>query len=205
MGERIFEIMRAHFAYHGYLTVAVALLLENAGIPVPGETALLFASFLAYSEQHLHLEWIILIATLAATLGDNLGYWIGRRGGRPLLDRYQHLFHIPQRHIHHGERVFAKHGPVAVFSARFVFGMRIITGPLAGVLKMDWPRFALFNFLGAITWVTTISCIGFFFGRSWETLLRTLRRFNLGAGVVLIAAVVVWLAWRSWRERRESD
>src|SRR5689334_3039277 len=114
MGERLFEMLRGYFLVHGYWTVGLALLLENAGVPVPGETILLFASFLAHSEHHLSLPWIIVVATIAATLGDNTGYWIGRRGGRPLLKRYQHIFHIRDHHILHGERLFEKHGAMTV-------------------------------------------------------------------------------------------
>ena len=87
MGYTIVHSLRALVVDYGYWAVALALLCENAGLPVPGETTLLLASFLAYSEHKLHLGWIIVIATCAATAGDNLGYWIGVRGGRPLLER----------------------------------------------------------------------------------------------------------------------
>jgi len=85
----IFQSVRTFVANYGYWAVALALLLENAGIPVPGESTLLVASFLAYSEHQLNLGWIIVIGTCAATIGDNLGYFLGLYGGRPLLDRYQ--------------------------------------------------------------------------------------------------------------------
>ena len=94
LGSHIFEMLRAYFDAYGYWTLFFGLLLENAGIPLPGETMLLFASFLAFSEQQLQLPWIILTGIVAATIGDNLGYSIGRRGGRPLLDRYLHVFRI---------------------------------------------------------------------------------------------------------------
>src|SRR5512143_2439433 len=100
------EILRSFFDQYGYWTVFFALLLENAGIPVPGETVLLFASFLAFDEQELKLRYIILFGIAAATLGDNIGYWIGRKGGRPLLDRYIHLFRIPVTIIQKGEAMF---------------------------------------------------------------------------------------------------
>src|SRR5437764_2896214 len=103
MSDYLFELFRNFFYHYGYWAVALALLLENAGIPVPGETILLFASFLAHSEHHLNLPLIILVGTIAATLGDNVGYWIGRRGGRALLRRYQHIFRIRDRHIQKGE------------------------------------------------------------------------------------------------------
>src|SRR5438128_1779356 len=115
MGEQIFALLRQFFQDYGYWTVAVALLIENAGVPVPGETILLFASFLAYSEGDLHLRWIILVGTVAATIGDNLGFAIGRRGGRPLLDRYQRIFRIRPASIARGERLFARYGAPTIF------------------------------------------------------------------------------------------
>src|SRR4051794_6933844 len=97
MFSSLFEIVRSHFTSHGYWTLAITLLLENAGIPVPGETVLLFASFLSHEHQELDLKLIILVGTLACTIGDNLGYWLGYRGGRPLLDRHRAFFHIDDR------------------------------------------------------------------------------------------------------------
>jgi membrane protein DedA with SNARE-associated domain len=205
VSERIFEILRGYFAVHGYWTVALALLLENAGVPVPGETILLFASFLAYSEHQLHLPWIIVTATVAATLGDNLGYIIGHRGGRPLLDRYRHLFHIPEQHVQRGERLFTRYGSVTIFFARFIFGMRIIAGPLAGVLHMPWRRFAVFNFLGAALWVTVISTIGYIFGRNWDALLHFMKHFNVIAGAAAVLAIAIWYFWHRRKEKREAS
>ena len=204
MGHKIFELLRDFFHDYGYWTVAIALLLENAGIPVPGETILLFASFLAYSERELHLPIIIIVATAACTIGDNLGYLIGRRGGRRLLARYQHIFRIRDKTIARGERLFARYGSLTIFFARFVFGMRIIAGPLAGVLHMEWKRFVLFNFLGAVVWVTVITLVGYFFGSQWEALLRVMHRINLGiAAAVGIVVLLLW--WRHRRKKQGSD
>lgn len=195
----IFEVLRTHFTSHGYWTLAVTLLLENAGIPVPGETVLLFASFLAFQSHELNLALIIVVATAACTLGDNLGYWIGYHGGRPLLHRYQSFFRISDEKIASGEKMFERFGPATVFFARFVFGMRIIAGPLAGVLRMQWRRFVLFNFLGAAAWVTVISCVGYLFGQHWPRLLRIVGRAN--AIVFVVALVIAWYAWRKYRDR----
>src|SRR5437667_1771984 len=96
MGHAIFDSLRALIADYGYWAVALALLCENAGIPVPGETTLLLASFLAYSEHKLDLGWIIVVGTSAAAIGDNIGYGLGHFGGRPLLDRYRRFFRISQ-------------------------------------------------------------------------------------------------------------
>ncbi len=200
MTAHLFEMLRGYFAHYGYWTIAVALLLENAGVPVPGETVLLFASFLAYSEKDLHVPLIVLTGTIAAALGDNLGYLIGHHGGRPLLDRWKHLFHISQRHLARGERLFRRHGSLAIFFARFIFGMRVVAGPLAGVLRMPWRRFVFFNFLGAVTWVTAVSLAGYFFGRNWDVLVRTFRE----ADVAALAVVILLLLWYWIRRRRSS-
>ncbi|HLI63209.1 MAG TPA: DedA family protein, partial [Terriglobales bacterium] len=160
----IFGFLQDHFTSHGYWTLAIALLLENAGVPVPGETVLLFASFLAHEHEELSLEVIILLGTLACTLGDNLGYWLGHCGGRPFLDRHRRLFHLSDRTISRGEKLFHDYGSVTILFARFIFGMRVIAGPLAGVLAMPWRKFAIYNFLGAACWVTTVSSIGYGLG-----------------------------------------
>lgn len=201
MGQSLSHYVRTFVADYGYWAVAVALLCENAGIPVPGESTLLLASFLAYSEHKLHLGWIIIVATCAATLGDNLGYALGHYGGRPLLERYRNLFRIRQKTLDRGEQLFARHGPVTIFFSRFVFGMRVIAGPLAGVLRMPWQAFALFNFLGAITWVTCIAGAGYLFGQHWRSLVRAMERFNI-AMVLVVVAIGLYL-W--WKQRRSSD
>lgn len=175
-------------------------MLENAGIPFPGETVLLMASFLAYSEHDLRIPWIIVVGTAAATFGDNLGFALGYYGGRPLLERYSTLFRIRKSTVEQGERLFERYGVVTVFFARFVFGLRIIAGPLAGVLRMQWRRFLLSNFLGAALWVTVISGAGYFFGQQWNRLAESLKRFDIALAALILLAVLYW--W--WRGRRNS-
>jgi len=200
MTHSILDLLRNAVVHYGYWAVAIALLLENAGVPVPGETILLMASFLAYSEHDLQLPWIIVVATIAATLGDNLGFALGYYGGRPLLARYQSFFRIQDKTMARGENLFARFGAVTVFFSRFVFGMRIIAGPLAGVLRMPWRKFVTFNFLGAGVWVTVISGAGYLSGRHWERLERNVKRFDIVVAIaVVLVAAIFW-----WRSRRES-
>ena len=203
MAHNIFDFLRSALVHYGYWAVMAALLLENAGVPVPGETVLLLASFLAYSERDLHLGWIVVVGTVAATLGDNLGYALGHYGGRPLLERYRNIFRVSHEAIARGERILARYGALTILFARFVFGMRIIAGPLAGVLRMPWKKFAVFNMLGAALWVTVISLVGYSFGSRWNLLMHFMKRFDLalGAAFVVIAAVL-W--WRSRKSRAES-
>jgi membrane protein DedA with SNARE-associated domain len=197
MHHSIFDSLRTLIADYGYWAVALALLCESAGIPVPGEITLLLASFLAYSEHHLHLGWIIVVATCAATVGGDLGYAVGLYGGRPLLDRYQSVLRIPPRTLQRGEEMFARYGEAAIFFARFIFGMRVFAGPLAGVLRMRWQVFAIFNFLGAAVWVTFISLIGYLFGQHWRRLMHVMQRFNTAAAI--IAAFIILFLWLKYR------
>jgi len=200
MTQSILDLLRNAVVEYGYWAVGAALLLENAGIPVPGETILLLASFLAYSQHELRLPWIIIVGTIAAALGDNLGFALGYYGGRPLLARYQSFFRIRASTIQRGENLFARYGSVTVFFARFVFGMRIIAGPMAGVLRMPWRSFLVFNLLGAAVWVSVISGAGYLFGQHWERLQRDVKRFDVVVVVVVVlVAIVLW-----WRSRRDN-
>jgi len=199
MGQHLFELLREYLAHYGYWAVAAALLLENTGVPVPGETMLLLASFLAYSEHRLRLPYIILVGVCAATIGDNLGFLLGHYGGKPLLERYRN---VPRayRTIARGESLIHRYGSFAIFIARFIAGMRIIAGPLASVLHMPWRKFVVFNFLGAAVWVTVISSVGYFFGRHWDELARIMKGFNLA--VLLAAVLLAVFFW--WRQRRKG-
>ena len=198
MANHLLELLRSYLAHYGYWAVAIALFLENAGLPVPGETMLLLASFLAYSEHKLTLPSIILAGVCAATLGDNLGFVVGSYGGRPLLERYQRALRIRPAVIARGEELFARYGAATVFVARFIAGMRIIAGPLAGVLRMPWRKFLLFNFLGAVLWVSVISGVGYLFGRHWDALVVLVQDANI---VIVIGVVMVCvLFW--WRRRK---
>lgn len=191
------EFLRTYLGQHGYITVAIVLLLENAGLPVPGETILVIASILAYKHD-LSLPLIIVAGTIGATLGDNIGFFIGHRGGRPLLDRYSKTFRIKPATIAYGEQLFARYGAATVFFARFIAGMRVIAGPLAGVLRMHWKKFAIYNALGAATWVTVISTAGYYFGKH---VFRGLQIIGIAGALALVVFLVAW--W--WRKRRKSN
>jgi membrane protein DedA with SNARE-associated domain len=197
MNHHILDLLRAALVHYGYWAVAVALLLENAGLPVPGETVLLLASFLAYSERDLQIAWVILVATVAATLGDNLGYTIGQYGGRRLIERYRRNLLISDAAVQRGEALFARYGAATILFARFVFGMRVIAGPLAGALRMPWKKFAVFNFVGAALWVSVISGVGYAFGSRWGALMHFMKRFDL----ILAAAFVLMMVAVWWRRR----
>ena len=192
MTHHIIDLLRATVVHYGYWAVAALLLLESAGLPLPGETVLLLASFLAYTEHELKLPWLIVVATLATTLGGELGFALGRHGGRPLIERYQNAFGIRPENMARGERLFARYGPATVFLARFIFGMRVLASLLAGALRMPWRKFALFNFLGAALWVAAISSAGYLFGGHWNRLVHDLKRFDLVVAIVVVLAAILW-------------
>jgi membrane protein DedA with SNARE-associated domain len=200
MTHHILDLLRGALVHYGYWAVAAVLLLESAGLPLPGETILLLASFLAYSEHELRLPWVIVVGTVASTVGGELGFALGRRGGRPLIERYRHVFSIRAEAVARGDRLFERYGAVTVFLARFLFGMRVLASLLAGALHMPWRKFAVFNFLGAAVWVTAICEAGYLFGGHWSRLFHDLKRFELVVGMVVV--VTLLLVW--WRGRRGS-
>jgi membrane protein DedA with SNARE-associated domain len=197
----ILDLLRGYLIHYGYWAVATALLLENAGLPMPGETVLLLASFLAYSQHELRVPYLIAIGICAAALGDNLGFAIGHYGGRPLLERYERVLHVPRHALEKGEKLFRRYGAATIFFARFIFGLRVIAGPLAGVLRMPWREFVVYNLLGAALWVSLIVTVGYLFGRHWDLLLRYMDRADIA--LTAVAVLVVVLLW--WHKRRQND
>lgn len=186
------------FARYGYAVVFFGVFLENVGVPVPGETMLLAGSALASFGQ-LSLKWVILIAIAGATLGDNLGFVIGRRGGRVLAERHGWRLGFTKARLVEFDRFFARHGPRTVFVARFITGLRVVGAVLAGGSGMPWTTFVFYNASGAIVWCTVIAACGYFLGRSWDMLEEWIGRASL-VGLVLVVIAVVW--W--WRSRREQ-
>ena len=203
--DHVFELLRHHFQHHGYWTVMVMVLLENMGVPVPAEMILLFASFLAYSEHQLRLSLIIPIVILAAVLGDNAGYAVGYFGGRRVIDKYLHLLHVPREAIQKGELFFKKHGPVTVFLARFITGMRTIAGPLAGTLGMPWTKFVLFNFLGAAVWGTATASIGYLLGSQLDRAVRIMAHANVFIVASALCGAIVWFFVRNQATRLRNQ
>lgn len=167
----------------GYAAVALLVGGESGGLPIPGETSLITAAVLA-SRGHLSLPLLIAVAAGAAIAGDNLGYLIGRRGGRWLLSRPGRRQQSRQRLLMRGEAFFDRHGAKAVFLGRWIPWMRITAAWLAGTSRMPWPRFLLWNALGAAAWATSVGLAGYLLGAAATAVLG-------GAGLALLALVVV--------------
>src|SRR5215510_12741927 len=143
----------------GYWIIFLGVMLENAGVPLPGETILLAAGFFA-SRGHLSVVIVATVAAVGAMLGDNLGYWIGRKLGRSLVIKYGKYVWLTEKRFSDMERFFERHGAKTVAVARFITGFRVFTALFAGATHMVWNRFFLFNVLGAISWAVVMALLG---------------------------------------------
>lgn len=188
------------FARYGYAVVFGGVFLENTGLPVPGETALLAGAALAHFGQ-LSLVRVIAAAIAGAILGDNLGFFIGRRGGRRFAERHGWRVGLTPERLADFDRFFHDHGPKTVFVARFITGLRVVGAVLAGGSGMKWPVFLFYNATGAVVWCTTIACAGYSLAYSWQTLERWIGRSGLIA-LALAAAAGVIVLLRARRNRQ---
>ena len=174
----------------GYLAVAVFVGVEASGVPVPGETALIAAAVLA-SQGELSIELVIAIAAAAAIGGDNIGYGLGRRYGRRLMERPGRTKVRRQVALARGEQLFDRHGPKAVFLGRWIALLRIWAAWLAGIAGMRWRSFLFWNALGGIGWALFFGLLGYYGGEATAELVA---RLGVGAAVVVgVAAVVLWV------------
>jgi undecaprenyl-diphosphatase len=157
----------------GYGALFGLVFAESAGVPVPGETALLAAGTLAGTGR-LSLGLVIVVGTVAAILGDNLGYWLGRRGGRALLLRDGRFAGHRRRAVAKADAFFARHGAKTVFLGRWVPGVRVVGAVMAGASAMPWRRFLAYNAAGALAWSATVAGVAAAFGpagaASWVVL-----------------------------------
>src|SRR5919199_2551744 len=184
----------------GYAALGALIAGETMGIPLPGETALIAGGILA-SEGRLSLEIVIVVAAAAAILGDNVGFWIGRKGGRRLLELPGPLAHHRERVLERGEAIFRRHGAKTVFFGRWFSGLRIASAWLAGVNRMPWGTFLVYNALGGIAWAVSVGMLSYWAGHSADDVLNVVGIGGLGIALVVLCA---FGAWR-WRRRRAAQ
>ncbi len=189
------------FARYGYAVVFVGVLLENAGVPVPGETALLGGAALAQFGR-LSLPWVIATAIAAAVIGDNLGFAVGRRGGRVLAERHGWKIGLTAARLQQFDRFFERYGPQTVFIARFVTGLRVFGAVLAGGSGIRWRTFLFYNAMGAVVWSTAVALAGYLFAYSWDTLERWIGR--TGVMALVVVTLVGGFTLIRWRRRSNT-
>ena len=200
MAHSIFQTLSHFFSTYGYWVVFFGVMLENAGVPIPGETVLLFAGFLAYHGR-IDLLPSILVAIAGATLGDSMGFLIGHFGGRPFINRFIRKFPVARKSFDHSQALFLKYGQWAVFTGRFITGLRMFAGILAGLFRMRYRRFLIFNFSGALIWAIAITYVGYLFGNSWQLVEQHIVEFNEIVMAVILLAAVAGVTWYYFKKR----
>jgi undecaprenyl-diphosphatase len=177
---------------YGYGLVFGLILLESAGLPLPGETMLVIAAASAAS-GHLSVSGVVLSAALGAILGDMGGYWIGRKGGSIILKRILGIAY--EEHLVKGQAFFMRYGAASIFLARFVPVVRVIAANLAGISAMRFQTFSLYNAAGGLAWATVMGSIGYFFGSNLPFLESLMRRFGIGLVIsIVILSFAIWTA-----------
>jgi membrane protein DedA with SNARE-associated domain len=184
-------------AAYGYGVVVGAVALEGVGIPVPGETILIAAAVLAATSQDLNILLVIAAAAAGAILGDNIGFWIGRGLGYPLLLRYRRRLHVSDAKIKLGQYLFLRHGRKVAFFGRFVAVLRALNGLLAGVNRMAWLRFLAAEAAGAVLWAALYGTGAYFLGEEVHHLARPAGVAILGLAVAAIVAAF-FVVRRHW-------
>jgi membrane protein DedA with SNARE-associated domain len=183
------------FVHHyGLLALFLIVMLESAGVPLPGETALVAAGVFA-SNGELNIAAVIIAAAAAAIIGDNLGYWIGRTGGRSVLTRWT----VTSRTLPWAEGFFERHGPKTIFIGRFFSILRVTAAWMAGVSRMRWWTFFLWNAAGGICWALLVGLVAYLFG---QAAADAIAKYGLIGGALIVGLALAGLVgFHFWRKR----
>jgi membrane protein DedA with SNARE-associated domain len=180
---------------YGYFAVGGLVALEDLGVPVPGGTVLITASFFAGSDGHLNIFLVALVGYIGAVIGNNIGFAVGEYGGHPLIERFgRYVFLTPGR-IAKAETFFNRYGGKVVVAAQFVEGLRQANGYISGLSEMRWPKYITYNAIGIALWVTFWVTVGYFGGN----LIATLLRYQLYVSLAVVAALVVFIAHKLYK------
>jgi membrane protein DedA with SNARE-associated domain len=188
---------------YGYLAVAGFVLLEDFGVPVPGETILILGAVYAGTGR-LNIFLVGLIGFLAAVAGDNIGFAIGHFGGRRLIDRYGRYILLTPERVDKATGFFERHGGKIVVAARFIEGLRQANGIIAGMTDMHWAKFLGFNALGAALWVGVWTAIGYFSGSHIDTIYKAATRYSTYLAIAVVLLILAYIARRLWKRRRSA-
>jgi membrane protein DedA with SNARE-associated domain len=188
--------------HYGYLIVFFGVMLGTAGVPFPSAAILLTAGVLV-QQGHLGLRAAIVIGILGAILGNQIGYWVGHRAGRPFVLKWGRYVKLTPESLEQVERLFARHGGRAVFVARFFAISRLLEALVAGMSRMRWGTFVFYSILGGAVWATAVVLVGYVFGQSWRSAQHWSGRVPLLLVLLLGVALGLFLAYR-WTTSRRS-
>ena len=190
---------------YGYVIVFLGVVLEGVGIPLPGETVLIAAGALAHRGFFTLWETMVL-GCLGAVVGGQVGYGVGRFGGRPFVLRWGRYAYITPERLGRAERFFERHGGRAVFLARFITGLRVFGALVAGVSRMPWGKFALYNVLSGTIWAMVAVSLGYFLWASISLVEHWIGRISLLLAVALGLVVILrWSYRKAMQTRRDED
>jgi len=207
------HLIRTTIEDFGYLAVFLLMVLESACIPIPSEVTMLFggaaanATFAASLPGHPHpLNFLVvgLMGTLGNLVGSLLAYWVGRVGGRPLIERWGRYVFLREHELDRAEAWFDQHGQAAVFVSRLLPVVRTFISLPAGVAEMPIGRFTVYTFAGCLPWTFALAGVGYALGSRWTTVERYFRPVSIVVGVLLVGAIAWWLVRRARAKRRES-
>ena len=190
-------------AQYGLYAVFLIVMLESAGVPLPGETALVLSSIYAGMSGELEIAHVILVASAGAIIGDNIGFMVGRRYGLPLVQRYGKTIGLDQKRLAFGQHMFARHGAKIVFFGRFVAVLRIFAALLAGVNRYSWRSFLFYNAAGGICWATLFGIGGYLFGDAMTRVAGPIGMIGLAFAVA--GLVAGWWVMRRQEEKYERE
>jgi membrane protein DedA with SNARE-associated domain len=185
---------------YGYLVIFFGVMLESVGIPIPGETILIAAGFLVY-QGTLSLEETLVFGAFGSIIGNQIGYWIGREGGRPFVLRWGHYIGITSKRLVRVEGFFANHGGSAVILARFVPWLRAFGALAAGISRMDWRTFFFYNILAGMAWATASVMIGYLFSGSLSLIEGWMGSATILLALLLALTLLIYLVYRRLAKR----
>lgn len=188
---------------YGYLAVAGLVMVESFGVPVPAQTLLIVAGIYAGSGK-LNVVLVGVLGCLAAIVGDSIGYWIGRAGGRRLVLRVGRYLLLTEERLRKAEGFFERHGGKIVAIARFIDGLRQFNGVVAGVVNMAWWRFLAYNALGAVLWASLWTAVGDLAGRHIDRIYQEVLRYQIYLLIAVGIAAALALIRLLWRRHRRS-
>ena len=184
--------------HYGLIALLLIVMLESGGVPLPGETALVAAGVFA-SQGELNIVEVIAVAAVAAIIGDNLGYWAGRTGGRKLLERSKFLSRWMDRVLPWAEGFFHRHGAKTIFIGRFFSVLRVTAAWMAGVSRMPWLKFLAWNAAGGICWAVLVGLVAYYLGHAAADAIS---RYGLIGGVALVVlAALALVGFHFWKKR----
>jgi membrane protein DedA with SNARE-associated domain len=184
--------------HYGLIALFLIVMLESGGVPLPGETALVAAGVFA-SRGELDIVEVIAVAAVAAILGDNVGYWIGRTGGRKLIERSKLLSRWTEGVLPWAEGFFHRHGAKTIFIGRFFSVLRVTAAWMAGVSRMPWLKFLVWNAAGGICWAALVGLVAYYLGHAAADAIS---RYGLIGGAVLVVLVaLVLVGFHLWKKR----